>query len=282
MFTCLYCNSHQSEVYLSGCRDDYRGTFGIFDYFRCKSCGLVQISPIPQDIGALYESYPIHQQKTVAHQLMRNLLMKKGYLFIKPASVGQKLLDFGCGDGWYFTQMSKDGWQAHGFEFGDIHAAKLSKASGLPVFHDLEKLIKDNHGIYDLVTMNYVLEHLPTLRNYFETVRNLLKVGGHFYFSVPNIGCIESKLFGRKWHGLDPPRHISFVNDDIVSALALQNGFITVSQKTVGMPNITSGSLATVLSGRFNFPLFALLIPFSAFFCLLVRTNTLCYLLKKR
>ena len=187
----------------------------------------------------LYKSYPIHKQKSIIHRLMRKRLMGKGYFFIKPGGDEQKLLDFGCGDGWYLKQMSMDyGWQAHGFEFDSIHAAKLSKASGLPVFNDLEKLIKDNHGIYDLVTMHYVLEHLPALRQYFETVRNLLKVGGHFYFTVPNIECIESKFFGRKWHGLDPPRHISFINDAIVSDLALRNGFVTVINPAIKYPYV--------------------------------------------
>lgn len=120
------------------------------------------------------------------------------------------LLDFGCGDGWFLDASRNPKLNLIGFEAEKSHAAQLSKTLGLPIYGDEKELLRDYESKVDVVTMHFVLEHLTDLNKAFETVQRLLKPNGVFYFIIPNIASWEARLFGKKWHSLDAPRHISF------------------------------------------------------------------------
>lgn len=280
-FTCTCCRSSRGDLFLADCRDYYLGKPGRWDYYRCQDCGVVQLAPIPENLAAFYEAYQVHTAKSRLHQLLRKLIMSRGYYFPKEVGGGRTLLDFGCGDGWYLQEMAKRGWTVRGFESDPGYALELSRRCGFPVSSDLTEMTRSCSNFFDGVTMHFVLEHLDDTPARFEMVRGLLKPGGHFYFMVPNIESFECKLFGRKWHGLDPPRHVVFVNDKLVERLARQNQLAVVATKKIGLPNMPAGSVTAALLGRYSYHLFAAMIPISLIFCLLFPSNTLCYLLKK-
>ncbi len=61
---------------------------------------------------------------------------------------------------------------------------------------------------FDFVTMFHVLEHLPNPRLALKYAGDLLKPGGTLIIQVPNIASFQARLFGRRWYGLDVPRHV--------------------------------------------------------------------------
>jgi len=280
-FRCLHCGSDAGERTLAGCRDYFTGIDGRFDYFTCQRCGLVQLFPVPADLSAFYRNYPVHARKSALHRAMRKLCMSQAYYLRDPDAKESRVLDFGCGDGWYLDEMAKRGWKVLGFEFDPQHAAALAEAHRFPVLGNEDELNRSHRGSFDLVTMHSVIEHLPQLRPYFRSVHEWLRPGGLFYFALPNFDCPERKLFGRKWHGLDPPRHVSFPHPNLIDRLASETGFAVVQRKVIGLPTATAGSLSAVLAGRYSYPLFAAMIPVSLLFCLLFPSNTLCFLLRK-
>lgn len=248
-------------MFLDRCRDLYIGKSGEFTYFRCRACSLVQLHPIPADLGSYYESYGVHQQKSRLHAVLRRLLMTKGYYF--PPDANEKLcaIDFGCGDGWYLGEMKARGHSVAGFETSPILATQLSQQLDLPVYSDATRLQADYRGEADLFTMHFVLEHVTDLNGTFQIANTLLRPGGMFYFVIPNLESLEFRIFGRRWHGLDAPRHVSFPTRPVIAELAKQFGFVVERTDTFGLPTDVAGSLSNAALGRYDHRAFAMFMP---------------------
>jgi SAM-dependent methyltransferase len=185
--------------------------------------------------------------------------MSKGYYLPAQDSLKLRVLDYGCGDGWYLQEMKRRGHSVTGFEADAQHSSNLTQQLGVPVLADPDELQKTHAATFDLVTMHFVVEHLADLTGAFALAGAVLKPGGRFYFMVPNIDSWEAKLFRRKWHGLDPPRHLQFLTPAHVNELAEATGFDVTALDYFSLPNGFAGSLSTVLAGRFIYPLFAAL-----------------------
>jgi len=192
------------------------------------------------------------------------------------------LLDFGCGDGWFLDASRDPNLKLVGFEANNSHAAHLAKTLKLPVYGDEQALLRDYEGKADVVTMHFVLEHLTDLNGAFETVQKLLKPDGIFYFIVPNVSSWEARLFGKKWHNLDPPRHISFPEVESIWQLSERWGFEIVKHRGLPFPNGFAGSMSVVLTGRFRFSIFLLFLPLGILLSRMFPSGTAAYWLREQ
>jgi SAM-dependent methyltransferase len=276
-FRCLVCHGGEGAAVYIGCRDYYVGTPGGVDYYRCQGCGLLQQSPIPVDVSVFYEDYPIHTHKSPLYATLRRLVMSSVYYDLARHPKGSVLLDYGCGDGGYLEWYRGRGFTLLGYEHSPAHAAQLADRLGLPVYADREALLREHRGTVDFLTMHFTLEHLTDLDAAFQEVHALLRPGGVFYYVVPHASSFEAHLFGRKWHNLDPPRHISFPDSGTARRLAQRHGFTISGEHPVAFPNGFAASIPVVLTGRFRFPLFALFLPLGIGFSRLIPTGSRAY-----
>ena len=146
---------------------------------------------------------------------------------------GTVLLDYGCGDGGYLESQKGAGLELVGYENDAAQAGRLADELGLPVLASREELRRAYGGRVGVLTMHFVLEHLSDLDAAFDDAATLLQRGGTFYYVVPHAASLEARLFGRKWHNLDPPRHISFPDDETARRLADRHGF-TIAERAAG------------------------------------------------
>ena len=126
---------------------------------------------------------------------------------------------------------------------------------------DLATLLAHHAGKVDVLTQHFVLEHLPDLDLAFATAAQLLRPGGLYFYVVPQFDSWESRLFGKRWHSLDPPRHLSFPHRAAALRLAARHGLVLEKDRALPFPNGFAGSVPVVLTGKFNFPLFLLVLP---------------------
>ena len=260
-FRCLCCRSDRATPHLHDCRDYYMQLPATVSYMRCSTCGLVQQSPVPADTSAWYAEYPMHQRRSAFADALRSIIMSGCYFDATQLASGSRLLDLGCGDGAYLAWSRRDGVQRVGFEPSTRHAAALTHRLGCPVYGAIDDLKRERAGTFDVVTMHYVLEHVTSLHDTFSLVHDLLRPGGTFYVLVPHIDSWEARLFQRRWHGLDPPRHVSFPDAGVLTRLAREHGFTLDRERRVPFPNGFAGSVPAALCGRYVHPLFVAMMP---------------------
>ncbi len=249
-FKCQLCGATGGRPWLICCGDYYLEKGRPVDYIECTMCGLVQQHPMPDDVKALYEDYPIHTSRHALQRLARRIFQRQVYFRPSAGSGDQTLLDYGCGDGTYLGEVRESFRVVCGFEPGSSHADDLSKRLGVPVYSSAGKLRAERAGTIDIITAHYVLEHVPDLHGAFDLFRSLLKPGGLLYVVVPNIHSWEARLFKRRWHGLDAPRHLVFPAAAHFERLAEEFGFDAPQVAFAAFPNTLAGSLATVFAGR--------------------------------
>jgi 2-polyprenyl-6-hydroxyphenyl methylase/3-demethylubiquinone-9 3-methyltransferase len=110
---------------------------------------------------------------------------------ISPLS-GQMVLDVGCGGGILSESMAGLGANVTGIDLGDkaLQVAKLHLLeSGKKVDYrkiSVEDLAAEKPGCYDVVTCMEMLEHVPDPASTVRACAQLVKPGGHVFFSTLN------------------------------------------------------------------------------------------------
>ena len=280
-FNCLVCACATSRPWLEECPDHFLGSPGLATYVQCAQCGLVQQHPIPTDLASLYEQYPIHGKKSRIHEWLRRRVFRHTYFDASLLSPQASILDFGCGDGWYLDSLKKLGMRRTGYEFDADHAIQLSNNLGVPVWSDWNVLATSAEAPFDTVTLHYVMEHLADPSACLQNIRGVLIPNGLVYILLPNIHSWEARLFGRLWHGLDPPRHLSFPDQGVIERLAKMHGFELISTKEIAFPNTIAASLAVFFFGRFKQLAFLAFYPLGMLLSRMFPSGSVAYLLKK-
>ncbi len=105
---------------------------------------------------------------------------------------GRTVLDIGCGGGILTEAMAADGAIATGIDMADapLAVAKLHQLeSGTNVAYEqtsAESLARTRAGEFDVVTCLEMLEHVPDPAQVVSACRDLVKPGGHVFFSTIN------------------------------------------------------------------------------------------------
>jgi len=105
---------------------------------------------------------------------------------------GKSVLDVGCGGGILSESMAAMGAQVTGIDLGDkaLQVAKLHLLeSGKQVDYRkiaVEELAAEKPGSYDVVTCMEMLEHVPDPASTVRACAQLVKPGGHVFFSTLN------------------------------------------------------------------------------------------------
>jgi 2-polyprenyl-6-hydroxyphenyl methylase/3-demethylubiquinone-9 3-methyltransferase len=105
---------------------------------------------------------------------------------------GKRILDVGCGGGILSESMAAKGAQVTGIDLGEapLQVARLHLLeSGLQVNYEripVERLAAEQPASYDIVTCMEMLEHVPDPASVVHACSQLVKPGGHVFFSTIN------------------------------------------------------------------------------------------------
>lgn len=110
-----------------------------------------------------------------------------------------RVLDLSCGEGYLIEAIAKTGCRVEGTHFrrGDYIVKSPSSFLANAVIHegvDLAKPLPFADGTYDVVISTEVMEHLPSHVLLCAEAARILKPGGTFIFSTPNIHRLSSRL----------------------------------------------------------------------------------------
>ena len=217
----------------------YLDQFGVC---RCR-CGLEFTNPRPstQLLESFYGSriYDCHKMNRSASadrnaQALLDFIARNGAY-----SANKRLLDFGCGGGYFLAHAVRAGWSATGFDVGDA-AIETCRANNLEItsqFSDLEP------ASFDVVVLNHVFEHIEEPADLLRSLRTLLGPYGELVIVVPNVRSARARLslpiLSRKC-GFDErhrafPIHLWYFSPSTIANLLRTAGFEPVVVTTQGM-----------------------------------------------
>lgn len=248
MFVCRNCRGQVARPLYENVPDRFHRFPVTSTYVTCATCSLVQLEEIPANLGDYYASYRVHGDDSRIYQRLRDLLI--GHSYYQAPGDGRTMLDFGCGNGWYVKEMAKLGWNAMGYEPDAAYSKELSQRIGLPVLTGQGQLA-EHAGRFDLITLNFVFEHLDDPLRLLGLLTPCLRPGGELYMTVPNIESREARLFKDRWFHLDPPRHVSFFTKTHLRKALQAQGLGDIAFRDVALPTGLAGSLSYRLIGHF-------------------------------
>jgi 2-polyprenyl-3-methyl-5-hydroxy-6-metoxy-1,4-benzoquinol methylase len=226
---CPSCNSKDFNNYII-CKD-YLVSGESFAITKCNSCSLLFTNPRPDraNIGKYYKSedYISHSDssaglKNFLYKRVRSIALDSKYHLIKSLGNGKKVLDIGCGTGYFLNKMKTKGYQVSGIE-PDPSARKLAEAKlGEKIFADLIELPKTK---FDYISLWHVLEHVHDLKEYLQTIRTFLEKEGHLIIAVPNHSSYDQSYYKEFWAAYDVPRHLYHFTKESLQNLVKPIGY---------------------------------------------------------
>jgi len=143
-----------------------------------------------------------------------------------------KLLDVGCGNGYFLAKMRELGWKVVGVE-PDGQAVKVAKEHfGFDVYEGSLEEVGFPNDTFDAITMNHVIKHVPNPLSTLKECQRILKKGGKLIVVTPNIESIGHRLFGKAYLHLDPPRHLYLFAPGTLRACAERAGLRILKLRT--------------------------------------------------
>lgn len=215
---CPVCEHPAAELHWRSSDRLFGVVPGEFELYECPGCRLLFQDParLPDDLADFYppgywwqvggDWLSRWEQRYRAWMVRHDHL---GFLqSVEPLPPAPRILDIGAGSGLFVDIARRAGMDAWGLEA----SAEAVGAAGPEVKGRL--LIGDHpaavEGVepFDVVTMFHTLEHVREPFPYLKQVRNLLRKPGHLLVQVPNRSSWQAAWFGRRWYGLDCPRHL--------------------------------------------------------------------------
>lgn len=132
-----------------------------------------------------------------------------------PATGAGRLLDVGCGLGFFLQRAAASGWTATGVEPSSAWAAASRERPGVAdvVCGLVEDPALDGRR-FELITVWDVLEHIFDPVPFLARVRSLLAPGGQVFIRTPNLGYLRPVYGARRRLGQDvrlgPLNHVVY------------------------------------------------------------------------
>ncbi len=152
---------------------------------RCRRCGLVYRKPL-RPSGSLAPKFAGEPTDLALEERVGERRSRQFRRFLKGASQPGKLLDVGCGYGFFLKLAQEAGWESIGV---DVDPQAVTYAQNRFQVNALEGDLREFHfpaGSFDLVTAWNALDFVPDPLDLLKEVHRVLKPGGHLFIRTPN------------------------------------------------------------------------------------------------
>ncbi|OGY65362.1 MAG: hypothetical protein A3A16_02855 [Candidatus Harrisonbacteria bacterium RIFCSPLOWO2_01_FULL_44_18] len=200
--------------------------------YKCLSCGVyfVDRNEIAEEFSRYYKAQPL-DLVYLNDEFGRRKAFKKTVhrikSFVDNASGGARVLDVGCGPGFFLSEAKKAGFEIFGIEpspesceFARV-SLKLENISCV-FMEDANKIFPESS--FEVIVAFDVIEHVLNPRNLFEFAYAKLKPGGILAITVPMIDSLTARILGKNWHAF-LPSHLNYFTADSLEKLWQLVGF---------------------------------------------------------
>jgi SAM-dependent methyltransferase len=198
-------------------------TFGDFrDILKCRDCGFVFQHVAPSELEQAYAS--VVDERYLAEERGRRKTATRILEAIEAFAESGCICDVGCFTGLLLTVAQDRGWTAFGIEPSHWAADIARERHGLNVAERALETAGVPEGLFDVVTLIDVIEHLREPGQALTRVRQLLKSDGYIYVSTPDVSSIAARILGRRWWGYRL-EHTGYFSRDTMQIALEQAGF---------------------------------------------------------
>jgi 2-polyprenyl-3-methyl-5-hydroxy-6-metoxy-1,4-benzoquinol methylase len=174
-------------------------------------------------------------------------------------AAGQRVLDVGCGEGWFTAELTRAGAHAVGIEVAEEPLRRARRRDSQLAFELVASAAAwpFSDAEFDAVWAGEVIEHVPDTAGWLSEVRRVLRPGGVLLLSTPDHGplsVLASALRPRRLDAWLDPRsdHVRFYTRRTLAALLDDFGFVEVDVRgSGGVPLARHTLLASARRGRF-------------------------------
>jgi SAM-dependent methyltransferase len=230
---CPLCSSGKLSIFLK-CTDHLLSKEE-FPLCKCSECGFIFTNEYPDghNIGRYYESedYISHDDNAKGFMNIIYLYARKIMLYRKRNIVEKvtglkkgRILDIGCGTGYFAGEMKKGGWDVLGIEPNKKARDFGSERFAIDIISP-EQISGLSDRSFDCITMWHVMEHLHDPFDIAGQIGRLLKPGGICLTALPNSDSHDAGHYGRFWAAYDVPRHLWHFSPDQLNIFAEKTGF---------------------------------------------------------
>jgi SAM-dependent methyltransferase len=230
-----------------------------FTYYRCPSCALTFLDPLPADLDRYYppEYYPM--PGSLAELAAAAEAERYKIDLVRRFQTAGRLLEIGPATGAFAYLAKQAGFDVDTIEMDAACCRFLEQVVRVRAFHSadaagtLAKL-----GGYDAVAMWHVIEHLSDPWQTLDAAADRLHPRGILLVATPNPSAFQFGLFGRYWAHLDAPRHLELIPAQRMRDWGTRAGLTLALETTTDAGGLGwnlfgwQESLANVIAGRFN------------------------------
>lgn len=283
---CNLCGGKSFHTVFKNLPDRMIGARGRFSIRCCASCSLMVTDPVLSTIADFKKYYPdsyysynppgsksfkdrlalylynLFYNPRQRYNPLRYALFPVSY-FVRGTHIvpGARILDIGCGGGYFLQRMKDLGMRPYGIELGDRGVQECRRRRILVWDVPVEKApIKNN--FFDVITISAVLEHVADVKATLKASYKVLKPGGRIVIMVPNARGFSARIYGEYWSEWDIPRHITHFTKNDLRRYLEETGFTDIHFKNVGSSFQFTQSLSywyPRLSGLFQTRVIAML-----------------------
>ena len=223
------------------------------DIIDCFACGFRHVLPLP-DAASLEQEYREKYYSDEKPNFIAHAgedqdwfeLAQNDRLAIFERLLGaerRRLLDIGCGPGFFLKTAIARGWDAHGIEpsrQAAAHARSLGASVTEGFFNAQTAAAPEfNEVQFDVVNLTNVLEHVPDAAQTLKRAAALLAPGGVLCAGVPNdfsllqLAARGALDVGEWW--LAPPHHLNYFDFESLEGALTRLG-LKLAERTTSFP----------------------------------------------
>ena len=224
-----------------------------FHIVECSRCALIRIDPMPSAAEAAtfypdkYWWKPDSSTSGRLAEIYRQLvLIDHAHFVTHDIDRAGLILDVGCGGGLLVHALRKRGLKAFGLDPAVGAARSAHERYGPNVVRGMVPQAPFKPGTFSTITLCRVLEHVPDSIELLKGLGRLLQPGGKLFVQIPNAACWQFLLLGKRWSGLDAPRHLIHFRTADLEEILEATGFEVRRRKFFSLRDNPAGLAASL------------------------------------